>query len=158
MNKPANYRFIFSILWIGFLLAISFMEAPMKFQAELVTLPIGLSVGRVIFSMLNKIEWVLLGLLLIAELLGPRSTGSMGLSLTALGILLLQSFWLLPILDARAEAIVGGALLPGSNTHFYYLGMEVLKLTVLVLYTRAAIGLFQKQLSHQNFGLELKSG
>ncbi len=145
MKKLTNYRFVASTLWIGFLLAISFMEAPLKFQAELVTLPIGLSVGRVIFGMLNKIEWVLLSLLMLSELLGAKTKTSIGWSVALFTVLLLQSLWLLPLLDARAEAIIGGAIPPSSNAHFYYVGMEILKLTMLVLYTRAALGIFQNQ-------------
>jgi len=153
MKNTAQYRFVVSVLWIGFLLAISFMEAPMKFQAELVTLPIGLSVGKVIFNMLNKIEWVLLGLLLMAEVVALRNRSSTFWVLALLAVLLIQSYWLLPILDARATAIINGALPPASNTHFYYLALEVAKLTMLVLYTRAALVLFHSHIRHQSLPL-----
>jgi len=42
------------ILWLGFVLSISFMEAWLKFQAEGVTQVIGLSIGRLVFGVLNK--------------------------------------------------------------------------------------------------------
>lgn len=142
MEKSARFRFVISILWIGFLLAISFMEAPLKFQAELVTLPIGLSVGRVIFGALNKIEWVLLALLVISETFNRFRNGTPGWTLVLLAIVGFQSFWLLPALDARAALIIDGRLLPPSNTHFYYLAFEVAKLTALVLYTRLALKSF----------------
>lgn len=142
MKNTARFRFVISILWIGFLLAISFMEAPLKFQAELVTLPIGLSVGRVIFGALNKIEWVLLALIIICEGFNKLKNGTLGWALVLLAIVCFQSFWLLPTLDARAVLIIEGNLLPPSNTHFYYLAFEVAKLTVLVLYTRLALKSF----------------
>ena len=44
------------ILWLGFVLSISFMEAWLKFQAEGVTQIIGLSIGRLVFNALNKVE------------------------------------------------------------------------------------------------------
>jgi hypothetical protein len=37
-------------------LAISFMEAPLKFRAPDVTLRIGLGIGRLIFRALNNVE------------------------------------------------------------------------------------------------------
>ena len=139
MEKTASFRFVVSILWTGFLLAISFMEAPLKFQAELVTLPIGLSIGRIIFGTLNKIEWVLLGLILMGEVINQRRHGTLPWAVVLLAILCLQSFWLLTALDARAVLVIEGNLLPSSNTHFYYLAFEVAKLTALVLYSRLAI-------------------
>ncbi len=139
MEKPARFRFVISLLWTGFLLAISFMEAPLKFQAELVTLPIGLSVGRVIFATLNKVEWVLLALIVLSEIFNRFQHGTPGWTVVLLAILLFQSFWLLPELDARAVRIIEGELIPPSNTHFYYVAFEVVKLTALVLYTRLAL-------------------
>ena len=43
-----------SFLWIGFICAISFMETRLKFRAPGVTLPIGLSIGKLVFRALNK--------------------------------------------------------------------------------------------------------
>lgn len=45
-------------LWIGFVCAISFMEAWVKFRAPGVTLPLGLGIGSLVFKALNKAEWV----------------------------------------------------------------------------------------------------
>jgi len=45
---------------MGFVLSISFMEAWLKFQAEGVTQAIGLSIGRLVFGALNKVEWFFL--------------------------------------------------------------------------------------------------
>src|SRR5690606_25200135 len=50
---------ICAFTWLGFVCAISFMEAWLKFQAHGVTLPIGLGIGRLVFHALNKVEWVL---------------------------------------------------------------------------------------------------
>ena len=44
-------------LWVGFVCAISFMESWLKFKAPGVDLPIGLGIGRLVFSTLNKVEW-----------------------------------------------------------------------------------------------------
>ena len=47
-----------SFLWIGFVCAISFMEAWLKFRAPGVTIPLGLGIGRLVFNALNKVEWI----------------------------------------------------------------------------------------------------
>ena len=45
-------------LWAGFICAISFMESWLKFRAPGITMPVGLSIGKLVFSALNKIEWI----------------------------------------------------------------------------------------------------
>lgn len=59
-------------LWIGFVCAISFMEAWLKFSAPGVTIPIGLGIGRLVFSALNKVEW-LLAIVIIVNLFMTNS-------------------------------------------------------------------------------------
>jgi hypothetical protein len=43
-------------VWLGMVLAISFLEAPLKFRAPGVTLSIGLGIGRLVFRALNAAE------------------------------------------------------------------------------------------------------
>ena len=57
-----------TFLWIGFVCAISFMEAWLKFRAPGVTIPIGLGIGRLVFTALNLVEWVF-ALVIISNLL-----------------------------------------------------------------------------------------
>ena len=49
---------ICTFLWIGFVCAISFMEAWLKFRAPGITVPLGLGIGRLVFNALNKVELV----------------------------------------------------------------------------------------------------
>ena len=44
-----------TFVWLGMVLAISFLEAPLKFRAPHVTLPIGLGIGRLVFRALNTL-------------------------------------------------------------------------------------------------------
>ncbi|MEM1120911.1 MAG: hypothetical protein AAGJ18_10720 [Bacteroidota bacterium] len=46
-------------VWIGFLGAISFMEAWLKFRAPGITQPLGLGIGKLAFRALNKVETLL---------------------------------------------------------------------------------------------------
>lgn len=122
------------VLWLGFVLAISFMEAWLKFRAPGVTLPIGLSIGRLIFNVLNKIEWLFMGVAIIHILLTRMEFNlfQLSISLGLLIILILQTFWLLPLLDARAELYIQGMQVESSYLHLYYVIGEVLKVTALI--------------------------
>lgn len=120
-------------LWIGFVCAISFMEAWIKFRAPGITIPLGLGIGRMVFNALNKVEW---GFALVI-FLNIFWVGSSFLSwqnaflIAPVALLLLQSLWLLPALDARAEMHIQGETVPPSNLHFYYVGMELIKVASL---------------------------
>ena len=46
---------ICTFLWIGFVCAISFMEAWLKFRAPGISVPLGLGIGRLVFNALNKV-------------------------------------------------------------------------------------------------------
>jgi hypothetical protein len=99
MKKIPRYSFIITFIWFGFVCAISFMEAPVKFTAPTLTLQAGLDVGRKVFAALNKVEisFALISLILILfEKSNKKITAVF--FLTAV-ILLIQSFWLLPSLN-----------------------------------------------------------
>ncbi|MDX5319797.1 MAG: hypothetical protein LPK45_01925 [Bacteroidota bacterium] len=124
------------LLWIGFVCAISFMEARLKFLAPGVTLEIGLGIGRIIFGALNKVEWTIAVLVLISILLAPGRiwTSQRAFYFLALTILLVQSFWLLPALDLRASQIIAHELTPPSMHHLYYIIAEGIKIVLLILF------------------------
>ena len=130
-------------LWIGFVCAISFMEAWLKFSGPGVTIPIGLGIGRLVFSALNKVEW-LLGLLIIGNLIVSKNklaTFSNLLYFIPILLLVLQTFWLLPALDARAEIYIQGQIPPASTLHYYFVGIEIIKIGCLTIF---GIKLFTK--------------
>ncbi len=58
MSTEASIAIAITFLWLGMVLAISFLEAPLKFRAPNVTLQIGLGIGRLVFRMLNSVEVV----------------------------------------------------------------------------------------------------
>ena len=124
-----------TFLWIGFVGAISFMEAWLKFQAPGITLPLGLGVGRLVFGALNKMEWVVA----IAIAYNLHKISDLGIQKNlayaiALLILILQTFWILPILDARAELIIQGVEIESSYYHISYIILEVIKVSCLMIF------------------------
>lgn len=125
-----------TFLWIGFVCAISFMEAWLKFRAAGVTLPIGLGIGRLVFNALNKVEWVF-ALIVLGNLLFAKSrlfTVQKAGFFIAVALLITQSVWALPGLDARAELHIQGQTVPPSYLHFYYVGMELVKVVCLSIF------------------------
>lgn len=133
---PRNYvvLIIMSIfIWVGFLGGISFLEAWLKFRAPGVTLPIGLGIGKLVFGALNKIELILAILISIGIFrLGNFSFSAYFPLLLVIGCLLIQTFYLLPVLDARADAIINGTPPPPSKAHLFYIVGEVLKMIGLL--------------------------
>ena len=121
-------------IWFGMIAAISFMEAPLKFQAPGITLPLGLGIGRLIFFALNKIE-IFLALIFILSL--PGSSAFSRAATISFGcivlILLGETFWLLPVLDVRAEQVIRGTAEPFSNLHLFYIALDAAKLILLFL-------------------------
>lgn len=124
---------IATFLWIGFVGAISFMEAWLKFRAPGITIPLGLGIGRLVFNALNKVEWVMAVIIAVPFLLGKAHLlkNEMYLFLIPLAMLALQTVWLLPALDARAELHLQGAEVPASKLHFVYVAAEMIKVAGL---------------------------
>lgn len=123
-----------SVFWIGAVCAISFLEAWLKFRAPGVTLPIGLGIGRLVFGALNKIEWVLAIIVLLNFIFTPGPfyiRWQHNLIFVVIAILILQTFWLLPALDARAGQLIAGNEIPHSYLHFYFVGLELTKVFIL---------------------------
>lgn len=125
---------ICTFTWIGFICAISFMEAWLKFRAPGVTLPIGLGIGRLVFAALNKVEWVFAVAILFSNIRTVRKISISPFYVITLIFLMVQTIWLLPALDARAELYIEGKAVPHSNLHFYYVIAEGIKFMALFIF------------------------
>jgi hypothetical protein len=127
-------------VWLGAVLAISGLEAPLKFRAPGVTTPVALSIGRLVFRALNRAELVLLvgiGLALPGSGLAPWVVVLVG----ALAVVLLvQTAVLRPRLDRRALALLGGDTPPPSRLHLVYVALEGIKLVALAVLGVAVVG------------------
>lgn len=124
-------------LWIGFVCAISFMEAWLKFRAPGVTMPIGLGIGRLVFNALNKVEWIFAIAIIVNLLLSKETVFTLGNLAFFLPFLILsiQTLFLLPALDARAELYIQQKPTPPSSLHLYYVGAEVIKVISLFIFS-----------------------
>ena len=121
-----------TFLWLGMVLAISFLEAPLKFRAPGVTIPIGLGIGRLVFRALNLVEAVLAVALAAAVATGDRPVGVVGPVVAVVVLLAAQLIVVRPRLNRRSDRVLAGEDVPRSREHLYYVGLEVAKVAALV--------------------------
>ncbi|MFI6367210.1 hypothetical protein ACIBG0_31165 [Nocardia sp. NPDC050630] len=133
METVARYLlWMLPMLWLGMVLAISFLEAPLKFRAPGITLPLGLGIGRLVFRALNIVETVLAVLLVVAALVVTPS-GAVRIWLgVAAAILASQLLAVRPLLTRRSDRVLAGAEVPRSHAHYWYVGLEVVKVVSLI--------------------------
>ena len=116
-----------TFIWIGLILGISFLEAPLKFKAPHMTLELGLGIGKLVFTALNRVEIfaaILIGIGLVA---GKYPRKLYFLYVFPLAILSIQTLWLLPTLNVRIDTILSGESVPKSFHHLNFIILEVLK-------------------------------
>ncbi len=122
-----------TFVWLGMVLAISFLEAPLKFRAPNVTLQIGLGIGRLVFRALNTVE---VGFALVVAAIvvaGPTPARVAVAIFVAVGALGLQLIAVRPRLTRRSDSVLAGADGPRSKAHYVYVGFEVVKVIALVV-------------------------
>ncbi|KAA9393690.1 hypothetical protein FCK90_10935 [Kocuria coralli] len=128
-----------AFVWFGMVLAISFVEAPLKFRAPGVTTQIGLGIGRIVFAALNTAEILLALVVAFGLLIGrPWSQGSVPagawLLVAAVVLLAVQLLVVRPSLRRRsARVLAGGTAERRSHAHWVYVGFEVVKAVCLLL-------------------------
>jgi hypothetical protein len=118
-------------VWLGMVLAISFLETPLKFRAPGINLPLGLGIGRLVFRALNLVEAGLATLLTAALLWSQADRGSWLLLGAALLIATAQIGLVRPRLDRRALLIISGQSPRPSRLHHLYVALEIIKVVVL---------------------------
>lgn len=118
-------------VWLGMVLAISFLEAPLKFRAPNVTLPIGLGIGRVVFRALNAVEVVFAIVIVAAIIARPPSVGVAVTLAVAIVVLAVQIGVVRPRLTRRSDQVLAGLDAPRSRGHYVYVGLELIKVLAL---------------------------
>jgi hypothetical protein len=120
-------------VWLGMVLAISFLEAPLKFGAPGVTVPIGLGIGRVVFRALNAVEAVLAAVVVVCLLVDQPDLPARVALIVAIAILLAQLLGVRPHLARRTAAVLAGNDAPRSRAHLAYVALEAVKVAALLV-------------------------
>jgi hypothetical protein len=131
MSTAAAVAVAVTFVWLGMVLAISFLEAPLKFRAPNVTLQIGLGIGRLVFRALNSVEVVFAVAILVAAVASPPQTGVTVAFVVAFAALGLQLGAVRPRLNRRSDQVLAGLNAPRSRGHYAYVGLEVVKVLAL---------------------------
>ncbi|MEZ0357821.1 hypothetical protein AB4879_16045 [Mycobacterium sp. SA01] len=122
-------------VWLGMVLAISFLEAPLKFRAPGVTIPLGLGIGRLVFRALNICEAVLAVVVAVALVVGSPGRGVVVGVLVAASALVIQVVGVRPALTRRSDAVLADASQAESGrsrAHYVYVVLEVVKVVALL--------------------------
>ncbi|KUI00721.1 hypothetical protein [Mycobacterium sp. IS-3022] len=128
-----------TFVWLGMVVAISFIEAPLKFRAPGVSIQIGLGIGRLVFRALNTIEVALAVVLLIAIVLDGFSATAVVAIVVAIVVLAAQLVVVRPALNRRSDAVLSTP--PAENpsgrgrsrAHYGYVGLETVKVIALIV-------------------------
>jgi hypothetical protein len=122
-----------TFIWLGMVLAISFLEAPLKFRTPGVTLQIGLGIGRLVFRALNTVEALLAVAIVIALALGHPPVSIVVAFAVVVVALVAQLLVVRPRLTRRSDAVLAGQNTPRSRAHYAYVGLEVAKVVGLAV-------------------------
>lgn len=127
-----------ALLWAGMVLGVTFVAVPAQFAAEGLSRPLGIDVTRQVFARFDRVELGLAALTLLLALL--LRAGRLLWSLLALLwlIVALQSLWLLPVLDMRADQLLRGEEPAPGPWHGLFAGAEIVKLCALLAIAWAA--------------------
>lgn len=136
MNAGPAVAVAVAFCWLGMVLAISFIEAPLKFRAPGVTLQIGLGIGRRVFRALNAVETVFAVAIIGVFAVHRPTTAVITAFAIAVAALAVQLIAVRPKLIQRSNAVL--AVAPGeeaqsrSQAHYYYVGFELIKVIALL--------------------------
>jgi len=119
--------------WLGMVLAISFLEAPLKFRAPGVTIRIGLGIGRLVFRALNRVEVVFAVALIAAVVIGSPPVSVIVPTAVAVLLLAVQLAAIRPGLSRRSDRVLAGEELPRSRAHLWYVAAECAKVLALLV-------------------------
>ena len=122
-----------AFVWLGMVLAISFLEAPLKFRAPGVTLQVGLGIGRLVFRALNAAEVIWAAAILAALAAGSPPARVTVAIVAAIVILVAQLLLVRPRLARRSDAVLAGRDAPRSHAHYAYVALEGAKVIALLV-------------------------
>lgn len=140
MTAAAAVSAAVTFTWLGMVLAISFLEAPLKFRAPEVTVRIGLGIGRLVFRALNVAE-AGFGVVLIVTAAVAAGGGAAGAlparvmvaGAIAIAVLAAQLALVRPRLNRRSDRVLAGEDAPRSRAHLWYVALETIKVAALLV-------------------------
>lgn len=129
------FRLIVPSVWLGLLIALAFVETPLKFLAPGMTLEVALGVGRLVLTAADIAGVVLLAVITVLALPRPRVPRAGLIVLGALWVVLLAQVAIVrPLLNARTDVILSGGDPGESSLHVVYIAADLLLVAGLVAF------------------------
>lgn len=119
-------------IWLGMVLGISFLEAPLKFRAQGLDIRVGLAIGRIVFRALNAVEIGCAVVVAIALVVVGPPTATVAVAIVTGAVLATQMAVVRPRLNRRTDRVLAGEDVPRSSAHHVYIALEVLKVAALI--------------------------
>lgn len=120
-------------VWIGLIVALSFIETPLKFLAPDVTVPLALGIGRLVLTAANIAGAVLLIAITVLSVVRPRVRRSALVVVAAIWVtFLVQVTVIRPPLNARTDIVLAGGDPGPSSLHLVYVVADVVILALLI--------------------------
>jgi hypothetical protein len=144
MSAATAVQAAVAFTWLGMVLAISFLETPLKFRAPGISVTLAVGIGRLVFRALNMVEAVFaFGLVIAVILAWPTvSLWRAALMLAVIVVLIIGAAVLRPAMDAR----IGAGQPTGQSTnaqpakaqprhrlHVGYVALECVKVVLLLV-------------------------
>ncbi len=148
MIKGLNYFFVTSIIWLSFVLCISFFEAPIKFHAEGIIYEQALRIGKIVFLSLNKIE-IMFASTTTLYIIYKSGTKKFLIGLIPIVILIIQTIFILPELIEQMNDRINKIPLETHKYHIGYIITEILKVITLIIFIFIQIKEFTYETRHK---------
>ncbi|MCG2621162.1 hypothetical protein LVY72_04450 [Arthrobacter sp. I2-34] len=126
-------RLILPAVWLGMIIGISLIEAPLKFMAPGITIPLGLGIGRLVFTAMNIVELVIAALLVLCCVRAGVDRRFWGLLWATVAVLLVKVAVIRPILNHETDRVLAGLSAGGSAIHLFYIAADGVLIVLLVL-------------------------
>ncbi len=137
MTVAQSISIAITFVWLGMVLAISFVEAPLKFRAPGVSLQVGLGIGRLVFRALNSIEVGFAAILIVALAVERPSWVAVIATGVAVVTLAAQLIAVRPALNRRSDVVLATPPVQAptgrSRAHYGYVALELVKVIALIV-------------------------
>ncbi len=129
------FRLVVPSVWLGLLIALAFVETPLKFLAPGMTLEVALGVGRLVLTAADIAGVVLLAVITVLALPRPRVPRAGLIALGAMWVVLLAQVAIVrPLLNARTDVILSGGEPGESSLHVVYIAADLLLVVGIVAF------------------------
>ncbi|MBS0286712.1 MAG: DUF4149 domain-containing protein [Proteobacteria bacterium] len=117
-------------LYAGLVLGVSFIATPAKFMVPSLPMPIALEIGKATFYIFNKVEWIIVAISIVITCFNTTNLHRWWFTGGLLALLLIENYYLLPILNIRTERAITDNISNPNIFHWLYIGADTFKIII----------------------------